>query len=71
MSWRERGRASAYFDNTAVHCCLCGKTIARMAWVVSRGDTELTFCEPDCERLYKDYWLPRYGQQNGSSGRSE
>lgn len=70
MSWQERGRANAYFDNADVHCCVCGKHIARMAWVVMRDDTELIFCEPDCERLYEDYWLPRYGQKNGSSGQS-
>ena len=35
--------------------------IPRRAWVVVRDGKELLFCEPDCERIYDDYCIPRYG----------
>ena len=48
-------------ETGAIRCDLCGKSIARKAWVVERDEGEKLFCEPDCERLYDDYWLPKYG----------
>lgn len=59
--WQDRGRANDYMDTSSIRCTLCGKSIPRKAWVVERGAQELLFCAPDCERLYDDYWLPRYG----------
>jgi hypothetical protein len=59
--WEDRGLANAYMETGAIRCDLCGKSIARKAWVVARDEGEKLFCEPDCERLYDDYWLPKYG----------
>jgi len=61
--WQERGRASDYLNQRDVDCVFCGKLIPRRAWVSTREGHELIFCDPECERLYQDYWLPRYGQQ--------
>jgi len=61
--WQERGRASDYLNQRDVDCVFCGKSIPRRAWVLIREGHELIFCDPECERLYQDYWLPRYGQQ--------
>jgi ribosomal protein S26 len=61
--WAERGRALDYFHSQSVHCATCGKTIPRRAWVVEEQQRELVFCHPDCERIYRDYWLPRYGSE--------
>ena len=58
--WKERGRAKDYLQNRAVHCHLCGKNLPLRAWVVDEEGHELVFCDPDCERLYREYWLPRY-----------
>jgi ribosomal protein L24E len=58
--WKELGRARDYLQNQAVHCQLCGKILPRRAWVVSEEGCELVFCDSDCERLYREYWLPRY-----------
>jgi hypothetical protein len=60
-SWQERGMANAYMETQSVSCTLCGKSIPNKAWVVENERGELLFCEPDCERLYLDYWLPKYG----------
>jgi len=38
-----------------------------MAWVVMEDGEELVFCQPNCERLYRDYWLPRYGKTHGAA----
>lgn len=59
--WEDRGQAQSYFETRAVHCSLCGKAIPRRTWVVAMAGEELLFCEPDCERVYRDYWLPKYG----------
>lgn len=61
--WQDRGAARQYMNPSALNCKVCGKTIPTRAWVVRIDDHELIFCDPDCERLYHDYWLPRYGHQ--------
>lgn len=55
--WEERGHADDYLVKTSIHCTCCGRMIVRHAWIVG----ECVFCEPACEQLYQDYWLPRYG----------
>ena len=63
--WEDRGLATAYMETGSVRCRLCGKSIARKAWVAEREDRELLFCAPDCERLYDDYFVPRYAGKKG------
>ncbi len=42
-------------------CRLCGRPLGRRAWSDDpEGGGEL-FCEPECATLYREYWLPRYG----------
>jgi len=38
--------------------------IARLAWVVGEQGKELLFCSPHCERIYREYWLPRHGMKD-------
>jgi ribosomal protein L24E len=61
--WQERGKASDYLNQRAVDCRFCGKSIPRRAWVAVQDGRESIFCDPECERLYREYWLPRYGAQ--------
>lgn len=61
--WADRGNAKDYFQQRSVHCMACGKNIALRAWVVIRDKGELIFCEPDCERLFQEYCVPRYGAE--------
>ncbi|MFN8224828.1 MAG: hypothetical protein U0R50_16460 [Gaiellales bacterium] len=43
-------------------CCdLCGHPIAARYWGAEVNGHDRMFCSPDHERLYLDYWLPRYG----------
>jgi hypothetical protein len=55
--WEERGHAGDYLRKSSIHCSCCGRMLVRRAWVsVGR-----VFCEPECEQLYRDYWIPRHG----------
>jgi ribosome-binding protein aMBF1 (putative translation factor) len=63
--WQIRGGASNYMDPYSLDCKVCGKTIPTRAWIVVLHGEELVFCDPDCERLYHDYWLPKYGSKTG------
>ena len=40
-----------------VYCELCGRVIPKNFWVVEEDSRELIFCDPDCEQLYRDYWV--------------
>lgn len=51
-----------WYEQTMVYCKLCGKIIPRTLWVVESGTETIVFCNPDCERLYQDYWLPSQEQ---------
>jgi hypothetical protein len=31
-------------------------------WTAEVGGERADFCDPDCEALFVDYWLPRYGE---------
>ena len=55
--WDERGHAGNYLLKSSIHCACCGRMLVRRAWV-SEGRV---FCEPECEQLYRDYWIPRHG----------
>jgi hypothetical protein len=55
--WEERGHAADYLLKSSVHCSCCGRMLIRLAWT-SEGRV---FCEPECEQLYRDYWIPRHG----------
>jgi hypothetical protein len=56
--WEERGHAGDYLLKGSVHCSCCGRMLIRRAWV----SEERVFCEPECERLYREYWIPRHGE---------
>jgi ribosomal protein L24E len=59
MTWQEIERR--WHDTGVINCDLCGKLIPRRLWVVEIEGRELRFCSEDCERLYRTYWLPKYG----------
>lgn len=47
-----------WYEQTMVYCRLCGKIIPRRLWIVEEPRERLVFCAPECEQLYRDYWLP-------------
>lgn len=60
--WRQK--PTAIYETEIVTCSLCGKMIPVKYWVVGQADgSEKIFCGPDCEQLYREYWLPKYGDQ--------
>ena len=54
--WEEND--AKWYEQTMVYCRLCGRIIPKRLWVVEEGSERLVFCDPDCEQLYRDYWLP-------------
>jgi hypothetical protein len=60
-----RNRSTAIYETEIVTCSICGKMIPLRCWVVPQvNGSERIYCNPDCERLYLEYWLPKYGDQN-------
>ncbi len=51
------------FDTYSYMCNLCGRRLSRQVWKVDYRGEELDFCNEDCERLWFDYWLPKYGKK--------
>lgn len=62
--WRD-GEIS-YLQANRAACELCGQPIARRRWTAVVEGRERIFCSPAHERLYHDYWLPRYGANEES-----
>lgn len=51
-----------WFETKVVNCELCGKMIPRRIWKAEVNGSVRSFCSEDCERMYVEYWLPKYGQ---------
>ena len=47
--------------NAAVACRLCGRPLFGRAWSAEAEGETVDFCDPACEQLFTEYWLPRYG----------
>jgi hypothetical protein len=41
-------------------CGVCGRPLPGRVWLVKIDGQAKEFCDPSCERLYRDYWVPRY-----------
>ncbi len=54
--WDEN--TAEWYEQTMIYCDLCGRIIPKNFWVVEEGTERLVFCDPDCEQLYHDYWVP-------------
>jgi hypothetical protein len=59
--WQQR--QTSWWETNVVNCSLCGQMIPRDIWV---SDDGLEFCSVDCEKLYRDYWIPTYGERRRS-----
>jgi len=57
-------RSSRLYETETLTCDVCGKVVSGDYWVATEGGQSLRFCDRECERLYRDYWLPRYGDHN-------
>jgi len=59
--WEKRN--VSWWETNVINCSLCGQMIPRDIWVVEEDGQKRLFCGPECERLYREYWLPKYGAQ--------
>jgi hypothetical protein len=39
-----------------------------VVWRAEIGRSACEFCDPECEELYWEYWLPRYGELEPAGG---
>ena len=44
-----------------VACRLCGRPLFGRVWSAAVDGVAADFCDPDCETLFVEYWLPRHG----------
>jgi hypothetical protein len=44
-----------------VACRLCGRPLFGRVWSAEPAGERADFCDPECEQLYVEYWLPRHG----------
>jgi hypothetical protein len=52
----------------AVACRLCGRPLFGRVWSADAAGDPADFCDPDCETLFHEYWLPRYGEAASQDG---
>ena len=71
LTWVDISRT--WHDTGVTNCTLCGRLIPRRLWVADVGGSSVGFCGADCERLYREYWLPKHGRavQQESSADAE
>ena len=56
----------SYLKANRAACALCGHPIASATGAPRSTASPQKFCSPEHERLYHDYWLPRYGAKEVS-----
>ena len=59
--WEEN--TAKWYEQKMVYCNLCGRIIPKRFWIAEEGTEKLVFCGPDCEQLYRSYWLPAQKQK--------
>ena len=52
-----------WYETSIINCLLCGQMIPKDMWVVEDEGNRRVFCSPGCEKIYEEYWLPKYGQR--------
>lgn len=57
--WRTPG--GDWARPVSVVCRLCGRPLFGRVWTAETEGSPTDFCDPECEALLHDYWLPRYG----------
>ncbi|MBV7338537.1 hypothetical protein KFU94_62015 [Chloroflexi bacterium TSY] len=52
---------TTWWETNVVNCSFCGEMIPRREWVSEIEGQRRVFCQPECEQLYLDYWVPKHG----------
>ena len=53
--WQDRN--VTWHDQSMTYCVCCGLVIPKQYWEAEVEGEAQIFCNPDCERLYRDYVL--------------
>ena len=65
MSWIELERR--WHDTGVTNCGLCGRLVPRRLWIADVAGQQVGFCSLECEQVYRDYWLPKYGMSHSET----
>ena len=57
--WKAYATRTKRPHSTARRRDCCGQVVAKRLWVVEVEGEERRFCGPDCEKLYREYVVPR------------
>jgi hypothetical protein len=52
------------WETVVTPCDFCGQVVPRRLWIAEVEGRELRFHSEDCERLYREYMLPRQRAAN-------
>ena len=55
--WEEK--KAQWYELVMLYCDLCGRIIPKFFWAAEVRGQRHMFCGPECERLYREYWLPQ------------
>lgn len=61
VSGEWRFPAGSWARPASVVCRLCGRPLFGRVWRSVVNGVPCDFCDPGCEALLHDYWLPRHG----------
>lgn len=53
---------------STVACHLCGRPLFGRVWRAELDEGSADFCDPGCETVFHEYWLPRYGDAPPAEG---
>jgi hypothetical protein len=54
-----------WWETTQVFCRFCGRLIPRHLWLVRLDGADVPFCDPDCERHYRQHVLAEEQRPDG------
>ena len=61
--WVEVDNETRWYDQSMIHCELCGRMIAKRLFRSEIEGKPRTFCGEGCAQLYQDYWLAESGTE--------
>ena len=64
--WQDN--TASWYEQQMTYCTLCGRLVPKHLWIARIHEEPKTFCSPECEDLYRDYWLPSQASQPAGTG---
>ena len=62
--WEEN--SAEWYEQQMVYCTSCGRLVPKHLWIARIDKETKAFCSPECEELYRDYWLPMQAEPSAT-----